>query len=129
MHCRNCGSETAHRSRRRGIVDWVLSTFQRFPYRCSVCESRFHARRELGHSADPGPAGPPPEASAAAVPPPLKRVKKRKRNRLRTAIRNLREMRREKRARIATQVLIYGLALLTFLVFLYGLIVVGVPGF
>ena len=38
------------------------------------------------------------------------------------------DVRREKRIRIGTQLLIYGFALMLFLVILYGITIGGIPG-
>ncbi len=43
MVCPNCHSERCRRSRRRGPVDRVLGLSGLRPWRCHICDDRFHA--------------------------------------------------------------------------------------
>jgi hypothetical protein len=44
MTCLICKQPGARRSRRNGLADYVLSLLGLYPWRCSSCHSRFHAR-------------------------------------------------------------------------------------
>lgn len=64
--------------------------------------------------------------------PPPPETKQRKRRKPKGLVERLKEMldvRREKRVRIGTQLFIYGFALMVFLAILYGLTQGGIPGF
>jgi len=43
--CQNCGSESTHRSHRRGIIENLASVLRIYPYRCDNCNKRFLGRR------------------------------------------------------------------------------------
>ena len=61
MNCPDCGSDSIHRSRRRGASERiVLSAFGVFPYRCGACRSRFRRfhpalGRDVGYYVDTAP--------------------------------------------------------------------------
>jgi hypothetical protein len=40
MICPKCKENKAHRSRRAGFKDWVMSLTMRIPYRCRACKTR-----------------------------------------------------------------------------------------
>ena len=44
MICPACHSDGGRRSRRRNVIDYVLSAGGIVPWRCPQCEKRFHAR-------------------------------------------------------------------------------------
>src|SRR5579863_4823418 len=44
MNCPACHSESARRSRRRSAGDFLLSATGAVPWRCTSCQTRFHAR-------------------------------------------------------------------------------------
>ncbi len=46
VNCPRCGKVTALRSHRSGIVDYSLSLFSFYPYRCKECETRFFRFRK-----------------------------------------------------------------------------------
>ena len=41
MTCPKCKTDAAHRSHRKGIVEYLVSAFSYHPYRCHSCEHRF----------------------------------------------------------------------------------------
>jgi C4-type Zn-finger protein len=42
ISCPNCGSQLTHRSRKKGILEYVLSAIIFVhPFRCEKCDSRF----------------------------------------------------------------------------------------
>ncbi len=132
MLCRKCGSEKAHRSRRRGVIDSIASLVQLVPYRCGACNRRFYVRGTAGTSdhATPEPSKRP--LIAKEEPPAPDEVKHKRRRKPKGMIERFKEMldvRREKRIRIGTQLFIYGFALMLFLVILYGITIGGIPGF
>jgi C4-type Zn-finger protein len=45
MTCPVCKGKDARRSRRQNLTDYAFSVIGVFPWRCRICESRFHARR------------------------------------------------------------------------------------
>lgn len=45
MNCPKCKSDKAHRSHKKGAVDFLNSLVQRIPYRCHDCKLRFYAFR------------------------------------------------------------------------------------
>ena len=45
MKCTACNEAAAHRSHRRGLVDWFWNLLDRVPYRCQKCGARFYAYR------------------------------------------------------------------------------------
>ena len=94
MNCPKCKTDHAHRSHRVGWKDHVLSLFAYYPYRCKECELRFYQRR-------PAPL---PEATE-------------KPTATETEIRATRAGYQWKRRR--REFLLYGWALVAFLVFLY----------
>jgi len=58
ISCPNCGSLLTHRSRKKGILEYVLSTtILVHPFRCDECDSRFF-RWSLREK--PGPPRPMP---------------------------------------------------------------------
>ena len=59
----------------------------------------------------------------------IKPKKRRKPKGMLARFKEMLDVRREKRVRIGTQLLIYGLALMMFLVVLYGITQGGIPGF
>ena len=120
MLCGKCGSLKAHRSRRRGIQDSVASLIRLVPYRCGACQTRFYARQLV----EPSEAVE-PEAAA----PEIKPGKRRRPKGLVARLKEMMDVRREKRQRIGTQLFIYGLALMVFLAILYGITQGGIPGF
>lgn len=95
MICPKCKTEHAHRSHRKGWKDFVLSLFKYHPYRCNQCRLRFYEfRYTLPNAAD-------------------KPTSTEKEIRSTRAARNWKRRRRE--------FLLYGGALLLFLLFLYFL--------
>ncbi len=44
MICPACNSDGGRRSRRRSVLDHVLSSVGLFPFRCQKCEKRFRSR-------------------------------------------------------------------------------------
>ena len=44
MKCPACKSKDVRRSRRQNSADYVLSAFGIYPWRCRICEARYHAR-------------------------------------------------------------------------------------
>jgi hypothetical protein len=91
--CPKCNTDHAHRSHREGWKDYAVSLFQRYPYRCSQCGVRFLQRRRKA-----------PENVA-------------KPTATETEIRATRAAGERKRRR--RDFLLYGSALLCYLVFLY----------
>lgn len=67
-------------------------------------------------------------AEESPIPGPVPR-QRRKRKGLAARLKAILDVRREKRIRIGTQLLIYGLALTIFLVILYGITQGRLPGF
>jgi hypothetical protein len=45
--CSHCKTDTAHRSRRVGVLEFLASQVGYYPYRCSICSRRF---QQLGSS-------------------------------------------------------------------------------
>jgi hypothetical protein len=43
--CPRCGALYLNQSSRRGLADFIYRAFGCLPYRCSVCELRFHRPR------------------------------------------------------------------------------------
>jgi hypothetical protein len=43
--CPSCHCTAIHRSRRRGLDDWIMSALGFLPARCFTCERRFYARQ------------------------------------------------------------------------------------
>jgi len=93
VQCPNCKTDRAHRTHRRGLKDYAASLFGFYPYRCHDCEHRFfHSYRTAEEPArEPSSTG--------------------KEVRVTRGHRAARQRRRE--------LLLYGLALLVFLAFLY----------
>lgn len=120
MVCEKCGSLKAHRSRRHGVRDAFASLFRWVPYRCGACQTRFYGRKV----AEPSDISE-PEPAATEVKP----GKRRKPKSFVARVKEMLDIRREKRQRIGTQLFIYGLALMVFLAILYGLTQGGIPGF
>lgn len=131
MRCIKCGNARAGRSRRRTPWDWLLAAAGVYPYRCGACQTRFHARAGWDREPTPAPdaiehvepviqADEQPEAHHAH------RVRRRKRKSLLSKLKELREIRKEKKTRIATQIMVYGLALLAFMAIVYLLMQSGV---
>ncbi len=92
VQCPKCKSDRAYRSHRRGISDYFLSFWGYLPYRCHECQHRF--RFHAGFSA-------PRRASNSTE----------------------REIRKTRAAakwrKTKTEAIIFGVAVLLFLVFLY----------
>ena len=40
MVCEKCKTDSAHRSHRRGVIEFAASLFAIYPYRCAQCETR-----------------------------------------------------------------------------------------
>ncbi len=139
MLCSKCGSLKAHRSRRRGARDATASLLQLIPYRCGACDTRFYVRGPrkgpdvVLRSESSVPAAPVSEPLAVGEEPspllPASSKKRRKPKGLGARLKELFDIRREKRIRMGTQLFIYGLALLVFLTLLYGITQGGIPGF
>lgn len=122
MRCINCGNVRAGRSRRRTLWDWLLAGAGVYPYRCGACQTRFHARaEERGHEwAEPASnAGEQPETEHT------RRPRRRKRKSFLSKLKELRDIRREKKTRIATNAVVYGVALLAFIAVVYFLMQSG----
>ncbi len=139
MLCSKCGSLKAHRSRRRGARDATASLLQLIPYRCGACDTRFYARQPSGgpeavlrsEPSVPVAAGICELLAVADEPsslPAASSKKRRKPKGLGARLKELLDIRREKRIRIGTQLFIYGLALIVFLTILYGITQGGIPG-
>ncbi len=45
MTCPHCGEQTARRSHRSGVRDQMMRIFAMIPYRCRKCSMRFYAYR------------------------------------------------------------------------------------
>jgi hypothetical protein len=39
--CRQCGSCDIRRSKRHGVLEWILKRFFIVPWRCVICQARF----------------------------------------------------------------------------------------
>jgi len=51
--CPNCGSTSIRRSRRKGLLEFLLHRlFSINPYRCRVCYERYFRLRHTQHHAD-----------------------------------------------------------------------------
>jgi hypothetical protein len=50
MICPKCKENKAHRSRRDGFKDWVMSLAMRIPYRCRACKTRSYVYPYGGNS-------------------------------------------------------------------------------
>jgi C4-type Zn-finger protein len=53
LQCPHCQETRITRSRRRGLVEWLLRAICRYPFRCDICGYRFMRFRLRGHE-DPG---------------------------------------------------------------------------
>jgi hypothetical protein len=91
MICRKCKTDHAHRSHREGRKDYALSLFQYYPYRCQKCMIRFFERRIEPREEAPTAT----ETEIRATRGAYRRTQKRR------------------------EFLLYGSALLCFVVFLY----------
>jgi hypothetical protein len=89
--CPKCKNDSAHRSHRRGLVEWLASLAAVYPYRCPQCDLRF--LRFKYSTVQPEPSG------------------------VEQEIRNTRRSVRWKRRK--RELLLYALGLLVFLAFLY----------
>ena len=92
MLCPKCSTDRAHRAHRRGLKDHLISLFGSYPYRCHECGHRFF--RLYRRTGDPDH----PSSHAREV-------------------REARLTQSAKRKR--RELLLYGVALLVFLAFLY----------
>lgn len=93
MICCSCKTDRAHRSHRAGWKDYVFSLFQYYPYRCKECGVRFFGRRPK-----PPKTVDKPTATETEI----------------RATRSAYEWKQKRR-----EFLLYGSALLCFVVFLY----------
>ena len=94
MQCPKCNLDRAHRAHRRGLQEHAASLFGFFPYRCHECEHRFfHSYRTPDD-----PANDEPSSSVRDVRATGRHHAKRQKRR---------------------ELLLFGLALLVFLAFLY----------
>ena len=50
MICPKCNENKAHRSRRSGAKDWLVSLTLRIPYRCRACKARYYVFPYAGSS-------------------------------------------------------------------------------
>lgn len=57
LRCPNCGGRDVRRSMRAGLLDDLMQTFQRMPFRCRGCQHRFHRRVALEAGEAAAPAG------------------------------------------------------------------------
>jgi|GEM_PF-1528156 hypothetical protein len=94
MLCPKCKTDHAHRSHRQGVKEHLASLLAYYPYRCRDCKHRFLQNR---HAA---PQGPP-----SAHPSTEREIR---------ATRQTKNWERKKR-----NMIVYGIALFVFLVFLY----------
>ena len=92
--CANCKTDNAHRSHRHGVLESCMSMFAYYPYSCTKCKHRFLRRRDR----------------ASDAPQPANRSTERE-------IRATRNARKWRRKRV--EFVIYGTALLLFVVVLY----------
>lgn len=92
MLCSKCKTDSAHRSHRRGPIEWLASLVAIYPYRCQNCDRRFLKFRYAASDKTPGTA-----------------VEREIR-----ADRSTIKWRRKRR-----EFLLYGMGMLLFLVFLY----------
>jgi len=91
--CPKCKTDHAHRSHRQRWKDYVASLFEYYPYRCTECRHRFFVlRREPPGTAEK------PTATETEIRVTRSKLKWRRKRR---------------------ELLLYGWALLAFLVFLY----------
>ncbi len=97
MLCPGCNTDRARRSHRRGVKEHLLGLFGRFPYRCRQCQLRFYVARSRAADKGGAKSGPPNPTEREIQVTRAGHARKQKR----------REM------------LLYGWALLLFLVFLY----------
>lgn len=93
MICRQCKTDHAHRSHREGWKDYAFSLFQYYPYRCKECGFRFF---------EPKPKPPETVERPTSTETEIR------------ATRTAQEWKRKRR-----EFLLYGSALLCFVVFLY----------
>ena len=42
IRCPNCGGPDTRHSKRRGILDTLMTTFGKSPFRCRACNRRFY---------------------------------------------------------------------------------------
>ena len=94
LKCKKCGSTRVYRSRRENLWERALSPLGLYPYRCHECDLRF-----LGSSKRTPGKGKPNEAKI----------------KLRHEVRQ--ESRRRRQRQITRMILLYGLALVLFLLF------------
>jgi hypothetical protein len=95
MTCPKCKTDAAHRSHRKGIVEYLVSVFSYRPYRCHSCECRFLYSPYFAEDSGKNAAG---ETS--------------REQEIRTTRNSVR------RKQFLREVLVLGLALLLFLLFL-----------
>jgi len=43
--CPKCQTDFVKRSRRAGLIEYVMSTFSIYPFRCQLCSDRFYVKR------------------------------------------------------------------------------------
>ncbi len=53
LSCPRCKSVNVRRSRRKGIIDWLLRALLVLPYRCEHCSTRFYRPKSLLKRLDP----------------------------------------------------------------------------
>lgn len=44
IRCPGCGAKDVRRSFQQGLLDVLMSAFQRYPFRCRSCARRFYYR-------------------------------------------------------------------------------------